>query len=259
MTSLDPYADEELAELYDLDHASYTDDLAMYEQFARRAGTPSLELGAGTGRVARHLAEQGLGVAALDASPHMLARFASSVDAEAAGRVRLVEADMRAFQLNERFDLVYCALNTFEHLLTAGEQRSMLRCAAGHLTRGGIFVFELRPLTAVDWTQTRTPLELDWVRTEPRTGDVVTKMSSRALSPAQQLTTDTLIFDRVAADGSARRRLLEVTLRLTGRFELEMLVASAGLRLSALYGDSDLSPFDDGSDTMIAVAELEGA
>ena len=56
-----------------------------------------------------------------------------------------------------------------------------------------------------------------------------------------------------------RRRIIDVTLRLTGRFEMELLLRRAGLRLDALYGDADLSPFDDGSDTMVIVAEREGA
>jgi hypothetical protein len=84
-------------------------------------------------------------------------------------------------------------------------------------------------------------------------------MSSVAVSRAKQLTTSTLIFDRTDADGVVRRRTLEVTLRATGRFELELLLARAGLRIESVYGGADLSPFTDASDTMVVVAKLEGA
>jgi hypothetical protein len=49
-----------------------------------------------------------------------------------------------------------------------------------------------------------------------------------------------------------------VMLRATGRFEMELLLARAGLRLDSLYGGPDLSPFTDASDTMVIVARLEG-
>lgn len=259
MSALDPYSDDEIAGLYDLDHAPLEEDLALYEQFARRGETPCLELGVGTGRVALPLVGQGIRVVGLDASPFMLARLRSSLDADAASRMRLVDGDMRDFDLGERFDLVYCALNTFEHLLSTEDQLATLRCVARHLTPGGLFVFQLRPLTAIDWTEPQTPLQLDWLRLDPRTGEPITKLASRSVAAARQLVIDTLIFDRTTADGSVRRRVLEVTLRLTGRFEMELLLTAAGLRLAALYGDSDLSPFDDASDTMIVVAEQEGA
>lgn len=259
MSALDPYADDELAELYDLDHAGYDDDLALYEQFARRAGTPVLELGVGSGRVARYVAAHGHRVVGIDSSPAMLRRLAASLDGELEPRLRLVEADMRNFVLGERFELIYCALNTFEHLLSSEDQLAVLRCVATHLGPGGAFVFQIRALTSIDWTEPRSPVQLQWVRPHPASGDMIAKLSSSSVAAARQLVTDTLIFDRTAPGGAIRRRMLEVTLRLTGRFEIELVLRQAGLRLAALYGDCDLSPFDDGSDTMIVVAELEGA
>ena len=259
MTALDAYDDDEAAALYDLVYETYDEDLSLYEEFARRGETPALELGAGTGRVALHLARAGLEVVALDSSSRMLARLEAALDAGTRPRVRTVEADMRAFDLGgETFDLVYCALDTFEHLLTPDDQLATLRCVARHLSKGGVFVAELRSLTAVDWSDEPTPLRLEWVRPDPAGGGTVAKLSSVEVSRARQLTTSTLIFDRTAADGVVRRRTLEVTLRVTGRFEMELLLGRAGLEPAALYGGTDLSPFTDASDTMVIVAKLEG-
>lgn len=256
----DAYADDELAALYDLAYAEYGDDLALYEGFARRGELPSLELGVGTGRVALHLARQGLRVVGLDSSMRMLARLEATLDAATAARLRLVEGDMRDFDLGgEKFDLIYCALDTFEHLLTTADQLAALRCVARHLAKGGAFVAELRTLTGVDWTTEPSPLVAEWTRPDPATGEPVTKMRSRSASQTAQTTTDLLIFDRILADGSVRRRAFDVTLRVSGRYEIELLLLRAGLRLAALYGDAALSPFDDGSDRMVIAAELEGA
>ncbi|MBI5284948.1 MAG: class I SAM-dependent methyltransferase [Chloroflexi bacterium] len=260
MSALDAYADDELAALYDLVYQSYDEDLPLYEEFARRGESPSLELGVGTGRVAVHLARAGFRVVGLDSSRRMLARLEALVDAEAAQRLRLVEGDMRDFDLGgETFDLIYCALDTFEHLLTTEDQLACLRCVAKHLSKGGVFVAELRSLTAVDWSEEPSPLRLEWVRPDPATGQPVAKLSSVTSSRARQLTMFTLMFDRTDAEGIVHRRTFDVTLRATGRYEMELLLGRAGLRLTAVYGGTDLSPFDDDSDTMVIVAELEGA
>src|SRR5882724_3334863 len=149
--ALDPYADDELAELYDLDHADYAEDLPLYEQFARRASTQVLDLGVGSGRVARYLAQHDHRVVGVDASPAMLRRCENALAADKAPPVRLVEADIRSFVLDEHFELIYSALNTFEHLLTSKDQLATLRCVAQHLAPTGQFVFEIRPLTSIDW------------------------------------------------------------------------------------------------------------
>jgi hypothetical protein len=93
---------------------------------------------------------------------------------------------------------------------------------------------------------------------DPQTGEQVAKMSSVTSSRSRQLTMFTLVFDRTGSDGTVRRRTFDVTLRATGRYEMEMLLERAGLRLAAIYGGTDLSPFTDDSDTMVIVAELEG-
>jgi len=260
MMPTDPYADDDLAALYDLAYAGHDDDLALYEGFARRGERPSLELGVGTGRVALHLARQGLRVVGLDSSLRMLARLEAKLDPQTVRHLRLIEGDMRDFDLGgETFGLIYCALDTFEHLLTPADQLATLRCVARHLAPGGAFVAELRNLTAVDWSPEPSPLAAEWTRADPATGDPVTKLRGCCASPAAQTTTDMLIFDRLAPDGSVRRRAFEVILRVTGRYEMEHLLRASGLRLAALYGDADLSPFDDASDRMVIVAELEGA
>ena len=145
MSPLDEYADEELAALYDLQYAGWTDDLPLYESFAQRGELPSLELMVGTGRVALHLARNGHRVVGIDNSLSMLARLEAQLDRETAQRIRLVEADVRDFDLGgEKFDLIYCALCSLELLHAPADQAATLRCVAKHLAPGGVFVAELR-------------------------------------------------------------------------------------------------------------------
>jgi SAM-dependent methyltransferase len=253
---LDEYADDEVAALYDLQYSGWTDDLPFYEALARRGELPSLELMAGTGRVALHLARSGHRVVAIDNAPAMLARFEAQLDGDTATRVRLVQADARNFDLGEQFDLIYVALCSLELLHAPADQLATLHSVAKHLARGGAFACEIRSLTAIDWSQEPSALRHEWTRTDPVTGERITKLHSATSSPARQTTLDTLIFDRLTHDGAVRRRVLEVALRAYGRYEFELLLESAGLRITHVYGAADLSPFDDTSDTLFVIAEL---
>jgi hypothetical protein len=123
-----------------------------------------------------------------------------------------------------------------------------------------VFVAELRTLRAIDWSaRENVPLTYEWTREDPETRERVTKLSTMRSSTVDQTTTTTLIFDRLASNGTIRRRTFDVTLRVFGRQEFEALLARAGMRVAQLYGGYDLSPLTDDSDTMIVVAEREGA
>ena len=64
-----------------------------------------------------------------------------------------------------------------------------------------------------------------------------------------------MTYEVVGADGSARRLEETLLLRYVFRYELEHLLVRAGLRVVALYGDYDRSPYGDETPAMIVVAE----
>ena len=91
---------------YDLDLGQVDDDLLMIQQFARRCGSPVLELACGTGRVLLPLARQGHQVTGVDISPQMLDMARRKVAAENLGdRITLVHQDMRELDLDTKFNL----------------------------------------------------------------------------------------------------------------------------------------------------------
>src|SRR5215211_3671614 len=88
--------------------ASFAGDTEWYRSKARESGGPVLELGAGTGRITLALAQDGVRVHALDAHAAMLAALRAKLSAEppeVRDRVVVVEADMRSFELPQRFPL----------------------------------------------------------------------------------------------------------------------------------------------------------
>src|SRR5919107_2851644 len=88
----DPYA--QLPELYDLEHAEFTEDIDLFLRLAEVVGDPILELGCGTGRVLGPLAAAGNRITGVDRSGPMLDRARSMLNAHAGAlseRVTLIE------------------------------------------------------------------------------------------------------------------------------------------------------------------------
>jgi SAM-dependent methyltransferase len=96
-----------------------------------------LELACGTGSMLAQLRPD-YAVTGLDLSPQMLA-----VAREKVPDVRLVEGDMTAFRLEERFDVVLCVFDSINHLLDYAAWEAVFGCAHAHLAAGGIFVFDI--------------------------------------------------------------------------------------------------------------------
>lgn len=96
-----------------------------------------LELGCGTGALLAGLAP-GLSVTGIDRSPEMLA-----IAAEAAPGARLVQADMTAFSLPGRFDVIICMFDTLNHVQSFSGWLTLFSCVHEHLTDGGLFIFDV--------------------------------------------------------------------------------------------------------------------
>ena len=255
-TENDPYA--ELPELYDLEHAGFTDDIDMYLRFAEIVGDPVLELGCGTGRVLGPLADAGFRVTGVDLSRPMLDRAEAQLNRTIAEElVRLVHAPMAEADAapGGPFGLVILALNGLMHLPTQGEQRRALDAARRSLDpRGMLVVDALNPDPALLATfDGRVQHEGRWMRDD---GTCIDRFAARTHAPAEQRIDTELWFDLLAPDGSLRRVRSGFPMRYAHPSELELLLELAGFVEWKLYGSYELDPFDDGSERLIVTAEV---
>lgn len=256
----DPYA--ALAELYDFSYGDFDDDVDLYTNLGNAVDGPVLELGVGTGRVAIPLAQRGFEMVGIDRSESMLSRAAKNLagaEIVGGGSLKLAPADMTAFDLERQFGMVLVAANTFQHLLTTEDQSACLACVVNHLRPGGIFAFSVRSPSSVSWDDSEgdSPLQLDWTRSDPATGEMVMKMTAGQAEPARQVKRWTHLYDRIGAGGQMRRSVFVTELRYSSQAELTLLLQQAGLRVTHVYGNYDLSPVGDG-DNLVFVARAEG-
>jgi SAM-dependent methyltransferase len=120
---------------HDLECGSYVEDLPLWRSLADEHGGPVLDVGAGTGRVALHLAGHGHAVTALDADPTLLAALAArhrELDIET------VLADARSFAVPRRHPVCIVPMQTIQLLGGAGGRAAFLACARRAVAPGGV-------------------------------------------------------------------------------------------------------------------------
>ncbi len=248
---------DDLARFYDLDHALVRDDVEMYRQFAAQSGSPILELGCGTGRVAIPLARDGHEVTGVDISPAMLAALRAKLaqePPEVAGRVQVIQADMRHLALGREFALALCPLNTFMHMTTQADQLAALGSAYRHLAPGGRLIVDVASPLALLLIPSGEALSLQSELRDAASGRVVQKFTSARFDHARQLQYLTLLYDEVGADGMVRRSTVRTELRHVFRFEMQLLLERVGFTVEDVYGSTDLEPYEATSEKMIFVA-----
>ena len=251
---------DQWAEVYDSVYAYVTENIPFYIDEARSAGGSVLELGCGTGRVAIPIAQAGIEIVGLDSSPAML-EVARRKAAKAPGArgLRLVEADMRDFSLDEVFGLVIIPFRGFLSLLSVEDQVRTLANVRTHLASGGklafnVFVPDLNMLVQ----EGDVAYHLRDV-TDPDTGRQLVVWHQSAYDNHNQIISARVIVDDLEADGVVGRRFYrDFQLRYSHRWEIRHLLEVCGFEIVDLFGDFERSPFDETSTEMVWVARAPG-
>ena len=229
-----------------------------------RPGGPVLELGVGTGRLALPLAERGVVVTGVDASPEMLRRLAAKPGAE---RLRLVVGDMADLDATDLdqpdprgqgghsggfgppFGLVLIAYNTLFNLPDEAAQAACLAGVAARLAAGGRLVVET--FVPAD------PAGRPGSSPHPERSD---DLSVNRITPAEVVLTASL-HDAAAQTVTGQHiqitesgtRLRPWRIHYLHPDQLDVLAARAGLHPVERWSDWQRSPFDDDSPTLISI------
>jgi len=227
VSSYDP-----IARLYDPWSTGVIEDISFYVEEALASGSPVVELGVGTGRIAIPTAAAGIDVIGVDSSAGMLAVCAErGRDAGLAARLDLRLGDLRRPPVDERVELVTCPFRAYLHLASDEERLEALAAARGLLRPGGRLIFDVfRPSQEdVDETNGR------WIEREPG-------IDERA---DWDLDRQTLTLSVRRADEQST-----MTLWWLEPERWNALLAEAGFEVDACYGWFDRTPYDGGEDTV---------
>lgn len=244
------------ATFYDYYSTGLEGDVQFYVEEAKKAGSPVLELGCGTGRILIPVAESGVSIVGLDRSSAMLSiarRKISRLSVETRRRIELIEADMRDFQLGQRFRLVMIPYRAFLHLLTPEDQRRALGCIREHLMDDGrliLNIFDPRlDIIVAHQGSLGAALKKGGEFIHPETGHRIVVWDTRQYDPERQMLNQYHIFEELDNGGRVvSKSYSPLTIRYVYRYEMQYLLELCGYKVEALYGDFSRGPFRYGGE-----------
>lgn len=238
-----------LADLYDLEYA-HDYDVPLWLSLAEREGGPIVEWGAGTGRLAIRLSQAGFAVTGVEVSDRMVVRGREKGEA-----VEWVHGDMRSVKLERRYRLAICAFNSFLCLLSVDDALAFLRNAREHLEPGGLLGIEVSAFSPEELLDPPgdPKRQLDLSRELP--DGRLNRFSVSRYDAATQLLAMRLFYELRGEDGKPREgRAHDLTIRVTGRDELGLMLRLAGFEVEAVYGGFEGEAFTAHSDHLIVLA-----
>jgi len=201
-----------------------------------------LDLGCGTGRHARLLAEHDYKVTGVDLSEEMLA-----VARAASPNGSFFQGDVRSLRLGRTFDVVLSLFHVMSYQTTNSDLQAALSTVREHLTPGGLFVFDCwyGPAVLTDRPQVRIKrLEDDAI--------AVTRLAEPVLYANDNLVdVNYQVFIRDKQSGAVEELRETHTMRYLFAPEVRLLLEGAGLRLTQLC--EFMGERDPGFDTWNAV------
>jgi SAM-dependent methyltransferase len=248
-------SDDDEARAFALEHAHYSDDIPFWRAAAARLGSPVLDLGAATGRVAIPLARDGHEVWALDRSEAMLAELRRRLEREPAGvraLVRPVLGDMAALRLPRAFPLVIVAMNTLQALTDPADRLACLRAVRAHLAEGGELAFEVGMPDPEEIVATMGVERSSGHYRDGAGGPLLLHSGwYDRWDPGTQTLHFTLRVERLHGSAPPRQVLRRHRVHLFWPDELAELLAAAGLEAVEVAGGFDGGPLGPGSERQV--------
>jgi len=219
--------------IYDLlyrhkDYAAEADYVARTVRSVCPHAVQILELGSGTGRHGRLLAQLGFRVHGIERSPEMvaMARAAPAEHGEAAGLFTCEVGDLCTIALGRKFDAVVALFHVVSYQATDENLQAAFRTAADHLAEGGVFLFDVwhgPAVLAVRPAHRTKQIENERYR--------VTRTARPELDSERRVVNVTYDFETVdRQSGETSRFSEEHPMRYLFPTEIDALARSCGLR-----------------------------
>jgi SAM-dependent methyltransferase len=237
---------------YDLDNAQMREDISYYRELATCANGSVLELACGTGRLTLPCALAGATITGLDISEPMLAE-ARRKAAEKGAQVELLRADCVSYRTDRRFDLIFMGFNSLQHIHVIEEVLKLLSSVAQHLSTHGVFAFDVLHPDLDDLTRDPSAVAVIGAYNDPDTGEPLVVRQHSTYDRSRQVQEHCWDYTNSGGETlfSKRHRL-----RCFFPRELDLFLASSGLRILDKLGSFDGRPFTSESPKQIVLAGL---
>ena len=237
-SNLEMYADPAN---YDIESGEVNLDNSILLALAKEANGPILELGCGTGRMTIPLAQQGFAMTGLDITPHMLNYARTKAEGIA---INWICDDVRTFQLETQFPLIFTYGAAFQHMLARPDQEAMLQRVHQHLAPDGKFVVDIgfNPPSKMR----NVPEPQDWYAFTDSSGRKIQVSGTDQYDHLNQIWHQTLYRRWTEADNKPKEAQPErLALRYLMPQEMESLLFYNGFQVISRYGNWQGKPMTE--------------
>jgi ubiquinone/menaquinone biosynthesis C-methylase UbiE len=221
-------------------------DIARYKEIAETQGKAVLEVCCGSGRVAIPLAKSGFAVTAVDISEGLLDQFKKKLSCESAEvrtKVKLVHQDATTLNLETKnFDSVIVAFNSLLCIPDFEGQCKTLSAIANHLSPKGKLMLDIVNPLLLKFDGDATPKAF-YTRRNPHNGNTFTRFSMRGAFDENHRQKLYGWYDEILPDGAVARQHYSMYWRPIFRFEIELMLSQAGLKIALLEGGHNKETF----------------
>ena len=237
---------------YDDEYWWKSDDFEFWKEILKQSsGKKILELASGTGRLAVPLIREGAHYTGIEISPQFCEQSINKLNAQ-----RMIstihEGDIRNFNLNQTFDLIFIGFNSFLHLLTDTDALACLKCVKKHMHSKTLFVIDIfvpNPLFLYR-PETRFPV-MDYK--DSKTGDLTTVDEISIYDPNTEINKITWYYNTPTKKDDT---IYSFTMRMYFPDTMNRLLIDAGLKINNIFGAHNFDEFREDSELQIYACSL---
>ncbi|MGD2158739.1 MAG: class I SAM-dependent methyltransferase [Anaerolineales bacterium] len=235
---------EKSAHLYDL--FDQKDNIELFYYYASRAER-TLDVGAGTGRIAIPLVERGLEIYCVEPSPAMRAELERKLTAcpDLLDKIQIIPGDAASFEVDILFPVAFLS-GCFDHFVNQKQRITSLENVHRHLILGGVLVFDVFLGLMKD--------ELLSPAGEVKVGSKVIRRSAagQVLSPDRQRVD--LIYE-IYESGEILERIKECgQVGITDRQSVHPVLHATGFEIRREWGGYDFKAYREAEPLLIVEA-----
>ena len=206
-----------------------------------------MELACGTGRLANSLIRDGADYTGLELSPDFAELAQNKLDAYR-NTPSIITGDMRNFQLNKTFDLIFIGFNSFLHLLTDEDAISFFSSVKQHMHENSRFLIDIfipNPLFLYRPEGIQFPV-LEY--NDSRSNKLVKVKESSVYNTDTEVNELTWYF---SFDDQKDFAIEQFSMRMYFPSKMNQILIDNGFRILHQWGDYYRTPLGDGSKLQI--------
>jgi SAM-dependent methyltransferase len=228
------------ARLYDLFFGQPVsgEALMLYRDLIAEYGEPVLELACGTGKITIPLHKEGVDITGLDLSKEMVDHGLLKDNT-----CKLLEGDMRNFDLSRLFGFIFIPAQSFQHMITSDDIQRCFGCVRKHLKDNGAFLIQIfTPNLRMLQTNPgeRLPTSKEYYQ-DDSSGTKYKASISHHYDAAGQVMHSTYYYSSETDPGE---RSFTLSMRQFFPQEMDVLAEQNGFRIIEKFSDNQRTPFD---------------